>query len=194
MRHIVYVSQLHANRNSPVRFLRYHAVVEEALAQSGMSFTNLRPNLYMQGLLGFAPSIQSEGRFFAPAGDAQVSLVDVRDIAAVASAALTSEVREGKSYEITGPEALSHHELASQLSEAIGRQVEYVDVPEASMRDALLSYGMPIWQADGLIEDYAHYHRGEAANVSSDVQKVTGHIPRSFRSFLKDYGAAFSQN
>ena len=62
------------------------------------------------------------------------------------------------------------------------------------MQDALLSYGMPVWQADGLIEDYAHYRRGEASNLSSDVQKVTGHMPRSFRSFLRDYGSAFSQS
>ena len=90
LRHIVYLSQLHAAKNSPVRFLRYHAVVEEAIS-SGMAFTNLRPNLYMQGLLGFRSSIISEGRFYAPAADARISIVDVRDIAAVAAAALTEK-------------------------------------------------------------------------------------------------------
>jgi len=89
VRHIVYLSQLHAARSSPVRFLRYHAVVEDAIGSSGMAFTHLRPNLYMQGLLGFRSSIATEGRFFASAGDASVSIVDVRDIAAVAAAALT---------------------------------------------------------------------------------------------------------
>ena len=194
VRHVVYLSQLHADRNSPVRFLRYHAVVEKALADSRMAFTHLRPNLYMQALLGFAPSIQSDGRFFALAGNAPVSLVDVRDIAALAALALTQEGHEGKSYDVTGPEALTHHEIAAQMSEAIGRQVHYIDVPDAAMRESLLSYGMPGWQADGLVEDYAHYRRGEAAELSGDVQKVTGHVPRSFKSFLTDYGPAFSQN
>jgi len=67
LRHIVYLSQLHAAVNSPVRFLRYHAIVEEAISSSGMAFTHLRPNLYMQGLLEFRSSIASKGQFFAPA-------------------------------------------------------------------------------------------------------------------------------
>jgi uncharacterized protein YbjT (DUF2867 family) len=157
LRHIVYLSQLHATKESPVRFLRYHAVVEEAISASGMTFTNLRPNLYMQGLLGFRSSIISEGRFFAAAGDSRVSIVDVRDIAAVAATALTKSGHEGKTYDVTGPEALTHAEMASQLSETLGRHISFVDASEAAMRDALLSLGMPQWQVDGLIEDYAHY-------------------------------------
>jgi len=78
-----------------VRFLRYHAVVEEAISSSGFAFTHLRPNLYMQGLLGFRSSIAAEGRFFAPVGDARVSIVDARDIAAVAAAALTEHGHQG---------------------------------------------------------------------------------------------------
>lgn len=101
VRHIVYLSQLDAAANSVVRFLRYHAVVEEAISSSGIAFTHLRPNLYMQGLLGFRSSITSEGRFFAPVGNARVSIVDVRDIAAVAVAALTQNRHEGKTYDIT---------------------------------------------------------------------------------------------
>jgi uncharacterized protein YbjT (DUF2867 family) len=96
VQHIVYLSQLHATRNSPVRFLHYHAVVEDAIRSSGMMFTNLRPNLYMQALLAFRQLIASERRFFAPAGDARVSIVGVRDIAAVAAAALTESGHEGK--------------------------------------------------------------------------------------------------
>jgi uncharacterized protein YbjT (DUF2867 family) len=193
LRHIVYLSQLHAAADSPVRYLRYHAAVENAIASSGMAFTNLRPNLYMQGLLGFRSSIISEGRFFAPASDARVSIVDVRDIAAVAAAALTESGHEGKIYDITGLEALTHAEMASQLSDALGRDIAFVDVLETSMRDALLGLGMPAWQADGLIEDYAHYRRGEASAISSAAQDVTGHRPRSFADFARDYKQAFSE-
>jgi uncharacterized protein YbjT (DUF2867 family) len=192
VRHLVYLSQLHAAANSPVRYLRYHAVVEAAIASSGMMFTNLRPNLYMQGLLGFRSSIVSEGRFFAPAGDARVSIVDVRDIAAVATVALTRSGHEGRAYDITGPEALTHAEMASQLSDALGRKITFIDVPEAAMRDALLALGVRAWQADGLIEDYAHYRRGEAATISSAVQELTGRPPRSFAAFARDYRQAFS--
>jgi len=189
--HVVYVSQLHAAVNSPVRFLRYHAVVEDAISSSGMAFTNLRPNLYMQGLLGFRSSILSEGCFFAPAGNARVSIVDVRDIAAVAAAALTEGGHEGKTYDITGPEALTHAEMAAKLSEALGREIMFVDVPESAMRDMLLGFGIPAWQAEGLVEDYAHYRRGEASAVSSSVREVTRRSPHSFAAFAYDYRQAF---
>ena len=153
VRHIVYLSQLHASKDSPVRFLRYHAVVEEAISSSGMAYTHLRPNLYMQGLIAFRASIASEGRFFAPAGEARVSIVDVRDIAAVATAALTSNSHEGKVYDVTGPEALTHTEIAVHLSEALSKQITFTDIPEAAMRSALAGLGVPPWQADGLVED-----------------------------------------
>ena len=191
VRHIVYLSQLHAASDSPLRFLRYHAAVEEALRRSGMTYTNLRPNLYMQGLLMIGRSIASEGRFFAPAGDARVSVVDVHDIAAVAVAALTRSGHEGKTYDITGPAALTHAEMAAQLSEALERPVAFVDLPEREFREALRGFGMPDWQADGLIEDYAHYRRGEASNISSAVKDVTGETPRPFMTFARDHKSAF---
>src|SRR5215831_8408415 len=193
VRHIVYLSQLHAARSSPVRFLRYHAVVEDAIASSGMAFTHLRPNLYMQGLLGFHSSIATEGRFFASAGDAPVSIVDVRDIAAIATTALTEERHEGRTYDITGPEALTHAEMASVFTTVLGRPVLYVDLPEAAVRDGLLRFGFPEWQADGLIEDYAHYRRGEASAVSTSVEDVTGQRPSSFRQFVQAYMHMFLQ-
>jgi hypothetical protein len=69
----------------------------------------------------------------------------------------------------------------------------FVDVSEAAMHDALLSLGMPEWQVDGLIEDYAHYRRGEASGISSTVVDVTSFRPRSFLEFTRDYKQAFSQ-
>jgi uncharacterized protein YbjT (DUF2867 family) len=191
VKHIVYLSQLHASLDSPLRFLRYHAAVEEALRGSGMSYTNLRPNLYMQALLMIGKSIASEGRFFAPASDARVSVVDVRDIAAVAVAALTQTGHEGKTYDLTGPEALTHAEMAAQLSQALDRPVKFVDLPEQAFREALRGLHMPDWQADGLIEDYAHYRRGEASGISSAVEEATRRAPHSFSEFARDHKAAF---
>ncbi len=191
VKHVVYLSQLHAKADSPVRFLRYHAAVEEALQQSGMAYTHLRPNLFMQGLLLFKQLIAAQGQIAAPVGEASVSAVDVRDIAAVAVAALTKPGHQGRSYDITGPESLTHAEMASQLSEALGKPVRFVDIPSSAMREALLSFGMPEWQADGLIEDYEHYSRGEAGAVSSAVEEVTGKAPRPFRTFAQDFKQAF---
>lgn len=191
VKHIVKLSQLGAEVDSPVRFLHYHAVVENAIRASGMDFTFLRPNLYMQGLLLFKDSIIAQGKFFAPAGDARVSSVDVRDIAAAAATALTESGHAGKTYTLTGPEALTHAEMADALSQAIGKPIAFVDIPSEAMREAVLTMGMPAWQADGLIEDFAHYRRGEASAVETGILDATGQPPRSFAQFVYDYAGAF---
>lgn len=189
---IVKLSQFAANSNSPVRFLRYHAAVEAAIQGSGIAYTFLRPNLFMQGLLNFRSMIATQSAFYAAVGDAKVSAVDVRDIAEVAVAALTGSGHEGKTYDLTGPQALTHTEMAQYISNAIGRQINFVDIPPDTMLDMLLSVHFPAWQAEGLIEDYAHYRRGEAATISSGVQDATGKPPRSFETFARDYVPIFS--
>ena len=160
LKHIVKLSQFAANADSPVRYLRYHAAVESAIQASGMAYTFLRPNLFMQGLLAFRSTIADQNAFYAAAGDAKISIVDVRDIAAAAVAALTEAGHEGKIYNLTGPQSLTHAEMANYLSAALGREIKFVNVSPGSMRDALVGMGMPQWQADGLLEDYAHYRRG----------------------------------
>jgi uncharacterized protein YbjT (DUF2867 family) len=190
--HVVKLSQFAADANAPDRFRRYHAVVEAALQASGLAYTILRPNLYMQGLLNFRSTIATQNAFYAAAGDAKVSMVDVRDNADVAVAALTEPGHEGKIYDLTGPQALTHAEMAEVLSEALGRQVAFIDIPPEAMRDAFLGFGVPEWQEDGLVEDYAHYRRGEAEAVTSGVQDAIGKAPRSFEEFARDYAPMFS--
>lgn len=190
--HVVKLSQLHASADSPVRFLRYHAAVEEAIRASGMIYTFLRPNLFMQGLLSFSATIREQSAFYAAAGDAKVSVIDVRDIAACAVAALTEPGHEGKTYDLTGRQAVTHAEIAEQLSIALGRTITFVDIPPDAMREAVIGLGMPPWQADGLIEDYAHYRRGEAATVTTGVQDASGKTPYTFAEFAHDYASNFS--
>lgn len=191
VRHIIKLSQLAADAHSPVRFLRYHAAVEQAIRESGMAFTFLRPNLFMQGLLNFKDSIASQGKFFAAIGDATVSVVDVRDIATVAAITLTETGHQGKTYTLTGPQALTHADMAGYLSTALHKSVTFVDIPPAAMRSSLADVGLPDWQADGLIEDYAHYSRNEATTVTPAIQAVTGRPPYSFTDFTRDYASAF---
>lgn len=187
VRHLVKLSQLHVAADSPVRFLRYHAAVETVIEESGVPYTFLRPNLIMQAYLPFAPMIAA-GVLQAPVGDARVSVVDAR---AVAAAALTEPGHEGRSYDVTGPEALTHAEIGAAFGEAAGHQVSFQSVPAEAVVASLQQTGMPAWQAEGLAEDYAHYERGEAAGVSPDVERVTGRAARSVRDFADDYADAF---
>ena len=192
LRHIVKLSQLHADPSSPQRFLRYHSVVEAAIQAAGLTFTFLRPNLYMQGLLNFQQSIQQKSAFFAPAADARISAVDVRDLADVAVASLTKTEHDNKIYSLTGPDALTFAEMAQKLSRAVGRTITFVDVPPESMRAALAGLGFPPWQADGLIEEFAMYRRGEAATVEPGVGEALGRPARSFDEFARDYAPVFT--
>jgi uncharacterized protein YbjT (DUF2867 family) len=192
VQHVVLLSQLGADEQSPVRFLRYHAAVERHIRELGLGYTFLRPNLYMQGLLAFQHSIAADGTFVAPIGEARVSLIDVRDIAAVAAACLTEPGHLGRTYSLTGPTALTHAEIAAALSHALGRPITFHDVPPEAFTVALTAAGMPSWQIEGLLEDYAHYRRGEAAQVTSTAQQVTGHTPRSIDTFARDYTATFA--
>lgn len=187
----VKLSQLHAADDSPVRFLRYHAAVEAAIEASGIPHTIIRPNLILQAFLALAPVIRA-GVLPIPIGPtARVSVVDARDIASVAVAALTEPGHAGQTYDVTGPEALTHGDIAEGLSQATDHEVRFVPVPTETFVDSVRQTGMPAWQADGLAEDYAHYDRGEAAVVSPDVERVTGRPARSLREFVTDYAAVF---
>ena len=189
--HLVVLSQLGADEGSPVRFLRYHAAVEQHVRDLGLPYTFLRPNLFFQGLLTVAGSIAAEGRLYAPIGDAKVSAVDVRDIAAVAAVALTEPGHEGATYTLTGPASITHAQMAAALTAALGRGVTFVDVPPEAFAGRLRGI-LPPWQVEGLLEDYAHYRRGEAAAVSPAVAEVTGRPPRDIQQFARDYAPAFT--
>jgi len=188
--HVVYLSQLAADPQSPVRFLRYHGAVEAALMNSTVGWTFVRPNLILQAYIPFAPMI-AQGALQAPIGDAAVSVVDARDIAAVAAAALTEDGHVGKTYTVTGPAAVTHAEIATELGDAVGRTVRFESIPPEAFLAALTGAGMPEWQAEGLVEDYEHYDRGEASAVSPDVAQVAGTDPRGLRDFAHDYSEAF---
>jgi len=191
VKHIVKLSQFGANAAAPGRFQRHHAGVEHHILMSRIPYTFLRPNLFMQALLNFRSTIASQGIFYAPAGNARVSVIDVRDIASVAVAALTRSEHENQIYELTGPEALTHAEMAGEFSEALGKAVKYVDVPPETMLQTLLDLRMPRWQAEGVIEDYDRYRRGEAAAITSAVRDITQNPPTRFSQFAADYARQF---
>lgn len=192
VKHIVKLSQLHAKADSPVRFLRYHAAVEQKIKDSGMDYTFLRPNLFMQGLLGFKDVIKQQHAFYASIGDAKISLVDIRDIASIAAEALTVAGHENKTYAISGPQALTHAELAGIFSDVLEKTIQFVDITPEDMKTALFTVGFPLWQAEGLIEDYAHYSRGEASEVYDTVKTILGKPARDFKNFVQDFASAFS--
>ncbi|MEQ3553427.1 SDR family oxidoreductase [Pseudonocardia nematodicida] len=191
VRRIVLMSQYAARADSPVRFLRWHAEVEDRLRGLGLAHTVLRPNLYLQALLAFADTIAA-GTIAAPIGDAAVSAVDTRDIADVAAHVLTTDGHDGATYTLTGPRAVTHTDIADAVAEATGTPVTFHDVAPAEFAAQLEGY-LPRWQLDGLVEDYAHYRRGEAAEVSTAVADLTGRPARDVTDFARDHAAALGR-
>jgi uncharacterized protein YbjT (DUF2867 family) len=144
----------------------------------------------MQNLERFVPVIESSGVLPNPAGQARIACVDARDVAAVASAALTGEGHVGRRYSVTGPEALTHAEMAGHIGAASGRDVRCADVSPEAQREALLAGGMPEWHADVIAEFSSFFREGGAAAVSDVVETVTGRPARRFDSFARE---AFSR-
>ncbi|NBE93235.1 NAD-dependent epimerase/dehydratase family protein [Nonomuraea sp. KC401] len=186
---LVLLSQYAARADSPVRFLRWHAEVEAHLQRLGLDHTVLRPNLYLQALLGFAGTI-AQGWFAAPIADAAVSAIDTRDIADTAAVVLTGTGHTGQIYTLTGPSAVTHNQIAHALSVATGRDITFHDAP-ADQFTAALTGILPPWQLEGLVEDYAHYARGEAADVHTSVPDLTGRPARDISDFARDFAPAF---
>ncbi|PSB29120.1 SDR family oxidoreductase [Chlorogloea sp. CCALA 695] len=182
------IVKLSALAQPGIALSKWHSEMENAITSSGISFTFLRPNGFMQNFVNaMAETIKSDKAFYLNAGDGKVSFVDTRDIASVAVAALITSGHEGQSYTITGAEALSHAESASILSQVLGRTINYVDVPEDVVRQGMQGAGMPEPTVNALLELYASYKAGQAATVSPVVEQVTGKQPISFEQFAKDY-------
>jgi uncharacterized protein YbjT (DUF2867 family) len=160
---------------------------EEHVEASGLPWTFVRPNWFMQNFTtGFAgSSIRAEGVIRLPAADARCAFVDVEDIAAVAAAALTGDEHAGQAYAVTGPEALTHAEVARRISEAAGRTVEYLDVPDAAFRSALATAGTPPAQVEYMATLFAGVRAGLAARVTGDVEAVLGRPATSFAAFAR---------
>ncbi len=191
VKHIVKYSARGAEPNAAANITRWHGQTEKLLEESGIAYTHLRPIFFMQNLLGFAQSIAADGTFALPLGSAKVAITDVRDIAAVAVAALTEPGHEGKIYLPTGPEALSMDEIAEKLSTAIGRPVRYINVEPEAFKQGLIDCGLPEWYADDLVKLNAYNASPEGAVVTDVVATVAHKQPITFDQFAKDYAVAF---
>ena len=177
VRHVVKFSGMDADVRSEWRFLRWHAEAERALEDSGLAFTHLQPNQFMQVYLRSQPTITAQGKFFAASKDSLVSPVDVRDIAAVAVAVLTGSGHEGKKYVITGPEALTYADVADKLSSAIGKKVIYVDILLEAVKKATLDSGAPEWFAEGQMEQLQVLWEGKQSRLTSTIAEVAKKEP-----------------
>lgn len=191
VRHIVKGSVWGAESEA-FSFAKIHRPVEKEIAASGIAYTFLRPNGYMQNTHNFyAPAIRTQGAFYLPARDARISHIDIRDLARVAAVALTRSGHEGKAYDLSGPEALTYYEIAEKLSAVLGRKISYVDVSNEDFKKGMIAAGAPAEAADALIELFHYYISGAASRISPAVRQLTESEPLSFDQYARDHAAFF---
>jgi len=185
-------SAMAAHDTSACAFKRWNGMVERQLMQSGLKYTILRPTGFMQNFVNYdAARIVATGAIRAPLGDARVSWIDVRDIAAVAAAVLCEEEHEGRIYDLSGPEALSHYEIATKLSSAVGREIRYAPLSDAEAFREMLARGLPASAARSMLSLYQAYREAGTGPVTGWVEILTGRSPRSFDAFAQEHADRF---
>jgi uncharacterized protein YbjT (DUF2867 family) len=188
---LVRSSILGADPDSAAVFVASHGHCDRYLERSGLPYVILRPNLFLQNVPeSTIPAVTGDGNFCLNADEARITMIDTRDVAAIASVALTEPGHAGAHYDLTGPEALSYHDVAAKLSAALGREIRYVDVSDKAVRSALLELGLDQWFADALVGLYEDYRRsganGYAAQVTDTVEQLTGRPPRTLDQLLDE--------
>jgi len=165
--------------------------VESYLKASGLPWTILKPTFFMQNLMMAAQSIASDGQFYWDTKDGKLAMIDNRDIVDSALAVLTGSGYEGKSYILTGPQAISMDEVADAFSNVLDKNVNYIDVPHEAALQSMVSMGFPEWIARGYGELMEGFSQGFANRATDNVATLTGHPARSIEQFIRDHVQVF---
>ena len=188
---VVKLSGPDAAVDSPLIFERWHGEIERHLAASGLPRVLLRPRTYMTNLLAYARTVAETGMLFAPAGTAKISFVDPRDVGEAAAVCLTGEGHEGRTYTLTGPEAITFERVAAELSAACGRTITYVSVGDDEARQAMTAAGLPPMVADAIVAIFAAQRQGAMADTTGTLRSLLRREPRGIADFARDHAGMF---
>lgn len=193
VRHVVLNSALGA-ADYPKSFPSWHRKVEEKLKTSGLGYTIVRPNTFMQNMVTYySQSIRTQGAFYSSMGDAEISFIDVRDIGTAAANILVAPAAHNSQiYELNGPEAFSFADVAAMISKLVGKPVQFVNIPEEAEGKAMLDLGMPQWQVNALLDLHRYYTvEKKGAHITPVLEKVLGRPAIRMEQYLTDNKEAF---
>jgi uncharacterized protein YbjT (DUF2867 family) len=191
VRHLVKLSVLGADSGMRNAISEWHEAGEKAFRESGIAWTFVRPGMFMSNALAWARTVKSQGKVFANYKDGKVAPIHPRDIAAVAVRALTSPGHEGKSYPLTGGEALSMVEQVAILSAAVGKPVLFVPISDDAAREGMLKAGLPPAVVEALVEISGSPRTGRASEPLPTVEEVLGRKPLTWAEWARENAAAF---
>jgi uncharacterized protein YbjT (DUF2867 family) len=189
--HIVKLSGIMPELDSPFRFARMHGEIEKRLEDSGVAFTHLRAGEFMNAYFRQVPNIVGKGTLFLPMEEARIASIDVDDIVEVATKVLTDSGHEGKTYRLTGPQANSMDEIAELLTNATGKAIRYVNISPEDASRAQLAAGFPPYLVDALAELFAERRRGKESHVYDDAAVILGRPAKDFGAFAARNASIF---
>ncbi|MEI5099361.1 NAD(P)H-binding protein [Streptomyces sp. PmtG] len=173
-------SQLNSTRPKAPSHARLRQF-EAAVRGSGLGFTVLRPSGFASNAFAWADAVRAERTVLAPFGDVALPVVDPADIAGVAAAALLEDGHLGRTYELTGPQAVSPRQQAAAIAEALGEEVAFVELTRAQAHAQLARF-MPEEAIGGTL-DVLGVPLPAEREVSGDVERVTGRPARPFAAW-----------
>jgi uncharacterized protein YbjT (DUF2867 family) len=195
VRRVVRMSAMGAVNGPDLPIARAQRDAEELLEGSGLAWSHLRPNTFMTNLLFSVASIVDDGALYVPAGDGAISFVDPADVAAVTAQVLTNDGHDGRAYEITGPAALDHDQVAAIMAAAAGHPVRYVDTPEDAAGKAMADQGLSAWYVDRILGFYRELRTNTFwATVTPTVELLTGRRARPLHEWAAAHAAAFRRD
>lgn len=184
LKKVVLMTAMGANAVETSPFRR----AELELEKSGLKYNIIRPNWFLQNFHTFwVQGIRQESKILLPAGKAKVSFIDARDISNVAFHLLTTDQLANQAFDLTGPEAVDHDQVAEVISNAIGKKVAYQEIAPETLKTSLLNAGLPGEYVDFLVTIMGFLREGYSAAVTTNVKKITGRQPRDLVAYANDY-------
>ena len=188
---IVKMSSIEATPDATSQIPKLHLESEEYIKQSGLAWTMIKPNFYMQNLLASAGTIKDQGKIFLPMGEGKTGMIDTTDVGTVIAKVLSEDGHESMNHEITGPEILSFYEVAEIFSKALGKQVDYVDVPMDAYKETLGQFLTNQWHLDAVIDLFKGIAEGGIEDKTNTFNELTGETPKSLSQFLAENSFIF---
>ncbi|TLX74620.1 NAD-dependent epimerase/dehydratase family protein [Labilibacter sediminis] len=189
---IVRLSAEPSNYPEGLYMYEQHAAADEHLKQSGMEYVILKPHYFMQNIAMHAEYIKSNSMFAQYSGDAKIPMIDVRDIAKAAFQALTRNDFNNQTFVLTGPKSISYKDISKNFTDALGRDINYMDISYEDQEAGFKAYGMQEWQLSTVMRLFKKWAEEGAIEPTNDFEKLTNTKATNMEKCILDHIQLFN--
>lgn len=187
VKYIIRMSGAGADPNSPYLMAKEHGIIDKKLKDTGIPCTFLEDQFFMQNYINWAKDMIKGGAYYSAEGQGLLAMIDARDIADVAAEIiLHPDQHKGKSYVLSGSEAVTNEDVMKLISKELGRQIQHVDIPHEAAAEAMKGMGMNDTAVERFVSMDKATVKGLYSLVTDNVKKITGHEPRTIAAFVKE--------